>query len=564
MRVLTGAAPAAIRYGIDRARVYHTATQEQILLVPGHHHTPRHAFDFLVIGSGLAGLYAAAAAAEHGRVALLTKSSVRQSSSWWAQGGIAAAIDPDDSAFLHFDDTIAAGRGLCRRAAVEILVGEGVERVRELMRWGMKFDEGHMGLALGLEGGHSKRRILHAAGNATGQAVTQFLLERVLAHANITLFENTTVAELVVADNRCLGCMAFYQDQFEPWLFTARATILATGGAAGNYARTTNPPTSSGDGIALAYRAGAEVCDMEFVQFHPTALFTKSGSTFLISEALRGEGGQLFNHAHERFMPRYHPQGELAPRDVVAAAIFKEMQRERQPYVWLSMRHLPAEFLRTRFANVYEACAAQGLDLTRDLIPVAPAAHYTIGGVVTGRMAGTSIWGLFACGECACTGVHGANRLASNSLLECLVFARRAVEGALTVSDEVASAPLYGEDLPVRDPTPVDPEMLNRLRSQVAQLMTDSVGILRNGAALKKALDELYALRDRYGELLTRWAGRPLRTMMRACTLTVRGALLREESRGAHQREDYPAEDRAFEGHITQKRGTRPRLVQWN
>ncbi|MCS6771149.1 MAG: L-aspartate oxidase [Kiritimatiellae bacterium] len=523
----------------------------------------RLSFDFIVVGSGLAGLYAAAAAADHGRVALLTKSEVQLSSSWWAQGGIAAAIDPEDSAYLHFDDTIAAGRGLCRRATVEILVSEGIERVRELIRWGMKFDEDHMGLALGLEGGHSKRRILHAEGNATGQAVTRFLLNRVKAHPNIRLFENTTVAELVVVDNRCVGCMAFYQDRFEPWFFTAPATILATGGAAGNYERTTNPPTSSGDGIALAYRAGAEVCDMEFVQFHPTAFYDPGGETFLLSEALRGEGAHLLNRAGERFMERYDPRAELAPRDVVAAAIFREMHREGSPCVWLSMRHLDARAVRERFSNVYEACRARGLDLTADLIPVAPAAHYTIGGIVTGRMAGSSIWGLFACGECACTGVHGANRLASNSLLECLVFARRAVEGARTVEPARESDPLLGADLPVRDPTPVDPALMNRLRAEVSHMMTEHVGIIRNGPALKRTLDALYDLRDRYGPILSKWAGRPLRTMMRACTLTVRGALLREESRGAHQREDFPEENPAFEGHITLKRGTRPRLVKW-
>ncbi len=528
-----------------------------------HHKPTRHHFDFLVIGSGLAGLYAAFAAAQHGRVALLTKSSVQSSSSWWAQGGIAAAIDPEDSAYLHFDDTITAGRGLCRRAAVEILVGEGVERVRELIRMGMKFDEGHMGLALGLEGGHSKRRILHAEGNATGRAVTQFLLDRVQTHERITLFENTTVAELVVVDNQCLGCMAFYHENFQPWLFTARATIVATGGASGNYERTTNPPTSSGDGIALAYRSGAEVCDMEFVQFHPTALYTASGATFLISEALRGEGGRLFTPDGRRFMPEYHEQAELAPRDVVASAIFKEMHKANREYVHLSMQHLDAAYIRQRFANVYEACQQHGIDITKDPIPVAPAAHYTIGGIVTGRMAGTSVWGLFACGECACTGVHGANRLASNSLLECLVFARRAVEGALTVQPDHPESALLGEDVPVRDATPVDQDMIVRLRRQVSHLMTEHAGIVRNGKELKRALDELYALRDRYGELLTRWAGRPLRTMMRACTLTVRGALLREESRGAHQREDFPAEDPQFEGHITQKRGTRPRLAKW-
>lgn len=511
----------------------------------------------------MAGLHAASAAAEHGTVALLTKSAVSQSSSWFAQGGIAAAIDPDDSAFLHFDDTITAGRGLCRRAAVEILVGEGVERVRELIRLGMKFDEDHMGLALGLEGGHGKRRILHAGGNATGKAVTQFLIDRVASHPNITLLQNTTVAELVVVDNRCLGCMAFHDDQFEPWLFTARATILATGGAAGNFSRTTNPPTSSGDGIALAYRAGAEVCDMEFVQFHPTALYTESGATFLIGEALRGEGGQLFNKAGERFMERYHAQRELAPRDVVANAIFREMRREHQPCVWLSLKHLDATKVRSRFRNVAEACLAHGIDITRDPIPVAPAAHFTIGGIVTGRMAGTSIWGLFACGECACTGVHGANRLASNSLLECLVFSRRAVEGALTVQDDAPSPALIGADLPTRNPTPVDTALVNTLRTQISRLMTDHVGLVRNGASLKAALDELYALRDQHSEMLSRWAGRPLRTMMRACTLSMRGALLREESRGAHQREDYPEENPAFEGHITQKRGTRPTLAKW-
>lgn len=525
---------------------------------------PHKNYDFLVIGSGLAGLYAAFAAAAHGKVALLTKSSVRASSSWWAQGGIAAAMDPEDSAFLHFDDTITAGRGLCRKAAVEILVGEGVERVRELIRMGMKFDEGHMGLALGLEGGHSKRRILHADGNATGRAVTQFLLEKAQEHPNISLFENTTVAELVVVDNRCVGCMAFIEESFEPWLFTARATIVATGGAAGNYSRTTNPPTSSGDGIALAYRAGAEVCDMEFVQFHPTALYTESGATFLISEALRGEGGHLFAPDGRRFMPEYHPQLELAPRDVVASAIFREMNKAGSEFVNLSMKHLDADYIRKRFANVYEACLQHGVDITRDLIPVAPAAHYTIGGIVTGRMAGTSLWGLFACGECACTGVHGANRLASNSLLECLVFARRAVEGALTAPDAAPEAALIGNDVPVRDPTPVDAELVARLRGEVSQLMTRAAGIVRNGRDLKQALEKLYALRDEHSAMLTRWAGRPLRTMMRACTLTVRGALLREESRGAHQREDFTAEEPRFEGHITQKRGTRARLVKWS
>jgi len=522
-------------------------------------------FDYLVIGSGLAGLYAAFCASKHGRVGLLSKSSLVESSSYWAQGGIAAAIDPEDSAYAHFDDTIAAGRGLCRPAAVETLVGEGVQRVRDLMEMGMPFDPGpHHGLALGLEGGHSRRRILHAGGSATGQEVVKFLLHRVMANKNITVFEDTIVAELVVSEGRCVGVMAFSEDEKQPWLFTARATIMSTGGAAGVYLRSTNPPTSTGDGIALAYRAGAEVCDMEFVQFHPTALFTLSGATFLISEALRGEGGQLFDRAGRRFMPEYNPRAELAPRDVVASAIFKEMQKSGSEFVYLSMAHLDHDYIRKRFANVHAACLEHKIDIATDLIPVAPAAHYWIGGIVTGRMAGSSLHGLFACGECACTGVHGANRLASNSLLECLVFAKRAVDGALTVDKDPPRPDQISGDIPVRDASPIDPALLTRLRLQISRLMGDHVGILRDGAGLRKALGEMEAIRHEYAELMDKWEGRPLRKMLRVCTLTVRGALHREETRGAHIREDFPGENPDFEGHITLKRGAEPRIDKWN
>lgn len=527
--------------------------------------TPSHLhFDFLVIGSGLAGLYAAFCAARHGKVALLSKSSLQQSSSYWAQGGIAAAIDEDDSAYFHLDDTITAGRGLCRRAAVEILVGEGVQRVRELIRMGMQFDEGSRGLHLGLEGGHSHRRILHAQGNATGAAVVDFLLERVRYNDNVTVFENTTVAELVIQDNRCVGLLAFQgQQTAEPTFFSARATIIATGGAAGNYRRTTNPPTSSGDGIALAYQAGAEVCDMEFVQFHPTALYTKSGATFLISEALRGEGGHVIDADGRRFVFDYHPNGELAPRDVVASAIFKQMQKTGADHVFLTMKHLDHATIRRRFANVYEACLPHGVDIAVDPIPVAPAAHYWIGGIVTGRMAGTSIWGLFACGEAACTGVHGANRLASNSLLECLVFGKRAVDGALTIKDDVPSAADLLRNLPTRDLRPVDTALVASLRDHVSGLMTDRVGIVRTRATLDAALAELRGIREEHRVLMNCWGGRALRKMLRVCELTTRGAIQREETRGAHIREDFPEENNAFEGHITLKRGTEPRIVAW-
>ena len=282
-----------------------------------------------------------------------------------------------------------------------------------------------------------------------------------------------------------------------------------------------------------------------------------------MTEAMRGEGGQLFNAAGHRFMPDYSAQAELAPRDVVAAAIHKEMKSAGTEFVHLSMKHLDGAFLRKRFPNVHEACLAHGIDITTDLIPVAPAAHYWIGGIVTGRMAGSSLWGLFACGECACTGVHGANRLASNSLLECLVFAKRAVDGALTVAPARLHKRALHKELPVRDRAPVDPELLRTLRLRVSRVMTEQVGILRTGAELQKAHDELQGLIDGHRDLLAKWAGRPLRNMLRVCLLTVRGALWREESRGAHRREDFPGEDPRFDGHITHRRGATPRIVKW-
>ncbi|MFH0909389.1 MAG: L-aspartate oxidase [bacterium] len=523
----------------------------------------RHEFDFLVIGSGLAGLYAAICAAARGRVGLLTKSDLKESSSYWAQGGIAVAIDPEDSAEFHLDDTLKAGRGLCRKATAEILVNEGIDRIRDLIKLGMKFDSGAAGLELGLEGGHSRRRILHASGSATGQATVQFLLGRVQAHPNIKVFENTTVAELIVHDNRCLGVVAFERDVLEPELFTARATILATGGAAGNYLRTTNPPTSSGDGIALAYRAGAEVSDMEFVQFHPTAFFSGTGATFLISEALRGEGGQLFDAGGRRFMTEYHEQADLAPRDVVASAIFREMKKTGEDHVFLSMKHLDAAYMKKRFANIYEACLAHRIDITKDLIPVAPASHYLVGGVSTGRMAGTTIWGLFACGEVACTGVHGANRLASNSLLECLVFGKRAVDGALMVDDAPALTPSILKELPVRNQRPVDPALLKSLRDRVSRQMTDRVGIVRNGPDLASAKGELETIEHEHAAMLESWAGRPLKKMLEVCLLTIESALLREETRGGHIREDFPGENARFDGHISLKKGAGAKIVQW-
>jgi len=357
--------------------------------------------DFLVIGSGLAGLYAALYASRFGKVAILTKSTLEESNSYWAQGGIAAAMDPEDSPLFHLDDTIKAGRGLCNREAVEILVREGVERVTDLIALGMKFDLGEKGLELGLEGGHSRRRVLHAGGNSTGKEMVQFLISSVQANPNIFIFENTEVAELISNGERCFGALAFDLNIQKHLVLKAESTILATGGASGIYLRTTNPQTATGDGIALGYRAGAEITDMEFIQFHPTAFYTENGETFLISEAVRGEGAYLLNNSLHRFMPEYHELAELAPRDVVSRAIFNEMKVSGKNYVYLSLKHLNPDFIRKRFSNIYNASLQYGLDITSDLIPVAPAAHYLIGGVKTGLWAETNIKGLFACGEVA-------------------------------------------------------------------------------------------------------------------------------------------------------------------
>jgi L-aspartate oxidase len=509
--------------------------------------------DFLIIGSGLAGLYAALYASKFGKVALLTKSTLEESNSYWAQGGIAAAIDPEDSPVFHIEDTIKAGRGLCNKEAVEILVREGRERVMDLIALGMKFDLGEKGLELGLEGGHSKRRVLHAGGNSTGKEMVQFLISSVQSNPKICVFENTTISELISDGETCFGALALEEGSGQKRIFISKSTILATGGASGIYLRTTNPTTTTGDGIALAYRAGAEVTDMEFVQFHPTALYTESGGSFLISEAVRGEGAHLLNHSGYRFMPDYHELAELAPRDIVSRAIFGEMRRSGKSYVFLNLKHLSADFIRRRFLNVYNVVLSYGVDITRDLVPVAPAAHYLIGGVKTGLMAETNIKGLFACGEVACTGVHGANRLASNSLLECIVFAKRAVDGAR----ESNIGDYRVKHLPTLS---LHKDTFFKLRNRISQLMTEYVGIVRSGNGLRKALSEIEKVTDSKDELAGYYKLN-LQNVLDVCSLITKSALLRTESRGAHIREDFPKEDPLWEAHIVLKKGWEPLVV---
>jgi L-aspartate oxidase len=507
--------------------------------------------DFLLIGGGVAGLYAAYCAAQRGTVALITKSALTESNSAWAQGGIAAAVSTDDSPELHLKDTLTAGRNLCHEKAVEILTREGPERVREVEALGANFDRKEGAYDLGREGGHSRRRILHSEGSATGGHLVNVLTRRVRESSSIRVFEHTAALELLSKDRRCFGVLARDLSSGADRLFLAPQTILATGGAAGLFLRTTNPPTATGEGIGLAYQAGAEVMDMEFMQFHPTALYSEGGRSFLISEAVRGEGAHLLNAAGERFMLRYHEMGELAPRDVVAAAINSEMKAANKQWVFLSLEHLGGDFVRRRFPNIYEECLKQGIDITRDRVPVAPAAHYTIGGVRTDLEGHTSMEGLRACGEVAATGVHGANRLASNSLLECLVFGKRAVECAGGKKVSRSDWPARSEH---RERSAVENADVWR---RLGELLTNRVGLVRDQTGLCSAKRELDSLQSAGREMSLDASNR-----LTVASLMVQAALLRTESRGVHLREDFPHENPEWRKHIVLQRGREPRFVE--
>ena len=491
--------------------------------------------DFIIVGSGIAGLRAAIALAAAGRVLVLTKADPGESNTGYAQGGIAAALGPGDSPALHAADTVRAGDGLCDEPAVHVLVTEGARYVRELVDWGTRFDRDANGeLAFGREAAHSVRRVLHA-GDATGREIGRVLWERASALGSVDTINHALVIDLIVEDGAVRG-VTYVDRAGDRHEVRARAVLLATGGAGQLFRETTNPSVATGDGIALAYRAGARLADLEFVQFHPTALNKPGAPRFLISEALRGEGARLVNERGEAFMTRVHPGGDLAPRDVVARAIAREMASTGAP-VYLTLAHLDAAFVTTRFPTIAEMCRRVGLDLARDRIPVGPAAHYIMGGVDTDDWGRTSMPGLFAAGEAACTGVHGANRLASNSLLEGLVFGARA---AAAMQEALAAAALKGDRVGAgglglgagnaaskRDaqppvPSPKSPE-------EVRDLMWRSVGLFRTREGLEHAVAALDAAGD--SMLVT-----PAR-------LVARAALRREESRGAHYREDFPQRD---------------------
>lgn len=516
-----------------------------------------HRTDILIIGSGIAGLTFALKMASSGpdgnppRITIATKKEGSDTSTNLAQGGIAAVFSPDDTFDSHVEDTLKAGAGLCDEEAVRVLVQEGPQIVRDLIDWGVQFTRNEGGqYDLGREGGHSQRRILHAK-DLTGREIERALLEQLRQHDNVTIHEQTMAVDLwTVKENRrrrCVGALVVDSDNGNVRGYLARAVLLSSGGLGQLYQHTTNPPIATGDGVAMAWRAGARIENMEFVQFHPTALYAPGKWTFLISEAVRGEGAILKTMNGETFMENYHEMGCLAPRDIVARAIDREMKRAGDPHVLLDLTHLDGDFIRDRFPNIAAQCEEYGYNITEEPLPVVPAAHYSCGGVVTDLHGETNIRGLFATGEVACTGVHGANRLASNSLLEAVVFSERAYKRisqnwkryTAPEDDAAPELPPLDRQMPEFEPT-----IVAHTREELRRLMQDYVGIVRTNDRLKKArrhLDVLIKDLVPFIEQTPTWP--PLVevwNMLQTCKLIVRSAQRRKESRGLHYNLDYP------------------------
>jgi len=495
--------------------------------------------DFLVIGSGIAGLRAAMSLAEVGTVVVLTKADPRESNTGYAQGGIAAAFGADDSPESHARDTLAAGDGLCVPEAVDVLVHEGPRYVRELIEWGVAFDRDTRGEpALGREAAHSVRRVLHVR-DATGRSIGQVLWQATAANRRVRVFDDALALSLMVRGGVCRGA-TFLDRDGRVREAEAERTLIASGGAGQVYRETTNPAVATGDGIAMAFDAGARVADLEFVQFHPTALNVAGAPRFLLSEALRGEGAWLINQAGERFVQRYEPAGDLASRDLVSRAIVRETQRTGAP-VFLTMAHLDPAYVRSRFPTITKVCREAGFDLATDRIPVSPAAHYVMGGIETDLHGRTSVDGLFAAGEAACTGLHGANRLASNSLLEGLVFGARAaaaMRGPMVHASFAAAAERYCQEGSQAPPPSA---------SDVRDLMWQHAGLVRSAASLRPAVAQLAAWRSATVAARDRAPDdrdvRRVASLVTVGLLIARAALRREESRGGHYREDFPHRD---------------------
>ncbi|MCX7794038.1 MAG: L-aspartate oxidase [Thermodesulfovibrionales bacterium] len=491
--------------------------------------------DFLVIGSGVAGLRAAIELAKAGEVTVVTKDIPTETSTEYAQGGIAVALSDEDEVGIHYEDTLRAGDGLCNEEAVRILVEEGPLRIMELIEWGAQFDREGSKLAFTQEAAHSKRRVLHARGDSTGKELERVLLNKVKTFGNVRQYSHTFTVDLIVEDGECRGAFILKMKEKKITAILAKAVVLATGGAGQVYERTTNPLVATGDGMAMALRAGVTLRDMEFVQFHPTALYLKGAPNFLLTEAMRGEGAVLRNTDGEQFMKRYTPMAELAPRDIVSRAIISEMVRTGSSHVYLDLRHMSPDFVRKRFPTIYNTCLGFGIDITKDLIPVSPAAHYIMGGVKTDLDGRTDIKGLYAAGEVACTGVHGANRLASNSLLEGLVYGARTGIAAkerekTVVKTEVKKNFRFNK---------IEHERLKNIRSELKRLMWEKVGVIRCGKSLDEAINKLkewnYITQWDY---LTREEGE-LKNMLSVAELITLSALERKGSVGAHYRTDF-------------------------
>jgi len=540
--------------------------------------------DYLVIGRGIAGLRAAIALSSQGTVLVVSKRPadepwfrspaprrVDQGSSQYAQGGIAAALGDHDDTAQHARDTIRAGRGLCSPDAVDVLVADGIRRVKELIQWGVPFARTAGRLHFARESAHSRRRILHARGDATGEAILHTLLHRLRGSRTVRFFNRHFTIDLLVDDGRCAGALVLDESNAGLIAISARAVILATGGAGQLYARTTNPAVCTGDGMAMAYRAGATLKDLEFVQFHPTALAIETAPAFLVTEAMRGEGAVLLNgpdrRRGRRFLLDAHRAGELAPRDLVARAIWMEMERSGRPCVWLDATRLDPDYARGRFPTVYAACLRYGVDLTKEAIPVSPAAHFFMGGIATDVDGASALPGLYAAGEVACSGVHGANRLASNSLLEGLVFGWRAARAARAHGGRLrpasASAHRAMEALAVdlvKRLEPLDalsaPERLLPLRRELQHLMWRRVGVIRTGAALEQAIDDIDRIRTQMGRAVMERTGLEMRNLVQMAELVARSAWLRCGSIGAHTRSDYPTRGRGWRRHTVVRFGT--------
>ncbi|MFP4080068.1 MAG: L-aspartate oxidase [Ectothiorhodospira sp.] len=525
----------------------------------------RRSGDVLIIGSGAAGLSLALHLAREQRVLVMSKGPITEGSTLYAQGGVSAVLDQQDSVEAHVHDTLEAGAGLCEEAAVRQTVNHGPDTIQWLMDLGVPFTreptpDGRVQLHLTREGGHSHRRVVHAA-DATGRAIEMTLVDQVRQHPNIHLFEHHIAVDLITnrklgqAEPRCLGAYVLNLDTQRVEIFDAPAVVLASGGASRVYLYSSNPDGATGDGIAMAWRAGCRVANMEFMQFHPTCLYHPQAKSFLISEAVRGEGGRLLLPDGTPFMQRFHPRAELAPRDVVARAIDHEMKRLGVACVYLDISHKPADFVREHFPTIHEHCLEYGFDITRDPLPVVPAAHYTCGGVMTDLSARTDLPGLYAIGEVAYTGLHGANRMASNSLLECLVFAREAARDIQACHDH----PAPPVEIPPWDESRVtdsDEEVVvSHNWDELRRFMWDYVGIVRSDKRLQRALRRIELLQGEIHEYYSNFRVSndliELRNLAVVAEIIIRSALSRRESRGLHYTIDYPERDPALEGHPT-------------